>query len=283
MAWSFGLPRASSIAVATACELSRAGRDSFVAGEGVEGGHRVFVEAVGVGDAAGVFPVAVFGADAGVVEAGGHRVDVARLAVVVLHHVAVAAVEDAGLAVAERGGVVAGFRAAAAGFDADERDLFVLDERIEHAGRVAAAADAGDDRIRQAAELLARLLDGFAADDRLEIADDPRERMRADDGAEDVVRRLDARHPVAHRFVDGVAERARAAGDGAHFGAEQLHAEDVRRLAANVFFAHVDDAVEAEVGTGGGGRDAVLAGAGFGDHALLAHPQREQRLADACC
>ena len=61
---------------------------------------------------------------------------------------------------------------------------------------------------------------------------------------------------------------------------EQLHAEHVRRLAADVFFAHVDDAIEAEVGTGGGRRDAMLAGAGFGDHALLAHAQREQRLAD---
>ena len=71
--------------------------------------------------------------------------------------------------------------------------------------------------------------------------------------------------------------------DRPHFGAEQLHAEDVQLLAADVFLAHVDDAFEAEVGTGGGGGDAVLAGAGLGDHALLAHAEREQRLADACC
>ena len=114
----------------------------------------------------------------------------------------------------------------------------------------------------------------------LKVADDPRERVRADDRAEDVVRRVDARHPVAHRFVDRVAQRPRAAGDGPHFGAQQLHAEHVRRLAADVFLAHVDDAVEAEVGTGGGGGHAVLAGAGLGDHALLAHPQREQGLAE---
>ena len=88
------------------------------------------------------------------------------------------------------------------------------------------------------------------------------------------------RHPVAHGFVDGVAERARAARDRPHFGAQQLHAEHVRLLAANVFFAHVDDALQAEAGTGGGGGHAVLAGAGFGDHALLAHAQREQRLAE---
>ena len=72
----------------------------------------------------------------------------------------------------------------------------------------------------------------------------------------------------------------RAAADGPHFGAEQLHAVDVRRLAADVLLAHVDDAVEAEVGTGGRGRHAVLPGAGLGDHPLLAHPQREQRLAE---
>ncbi len=34
------------------------------------------------------------------------------------------------------------------------------------------------------------------------------------------------------------------------------------------------------MGTGGGRGDAVLAGAGFGDHACLAHPQRQQCLAD---
>ena len=114
----------------------------------------------------------------------------------------------------------------------------------------------------------------------LEVADDAREGVRTDDGADDVVGGFDARHPVAHGFVDGVAERARAAGDGSDFGAQQFHAEDVEGLAADVFFAHVDDAVEAEVGAGGGGGDAVLAGAGFGDDALLAHAQGEQGLAE---
>ena len=67
--------------------------------------------------------------------------------------------------------------------------------------------------------------------------------MRADDAADDVVRGLDARHPVAHGFVDGVAERAPAARDRPHFGPQQLHAEDVELLPADVFLAHVDDAV----------------------------------------
>src|SRR5262245_19989630 len=75
------------------------GEDAFALGQGVEAGESVAVFAAGVGDAAGVFPVAVFGADAGIVETGGNGVNVARLAVFVLHDVAVAAVQNAGQAV----------------------------------------------------------------------------------------------------------------------------------------------------------------------------------------
>ena len=84
--------------------------------EGVEG---LVVGDGGVLDAAGVFPVGVFGADAGVVQAGGDGVDVGGLAVFVLQDVGEGAVEDAGAAVVEGGGVLAEGGAAAAGFDAD--------------------------------------------------------------------------------------------------------------------------------------------------------------------
>ena len=67
---------------------------------------------------------------------------------------------------------------------------------------------------------------------------------------------------------------------GAHLGAEQVHPLDVRRLAAHVLGAHVDDALEAEAGADGRGRDAVLAGAGLGDDPLLAEPRGEHRLAE---
>ena len=66
----------------------------------VEGPHGVVVPAGHILHAARVFPVAVFGSHAGIVESGGNRMDVARLAVFVLHHVAEAAVQDARLAVA---------------------------------------------------------------------------------------------------------------------------------------------------------------------------------------
>ena len=48
----------------------------------------------------------------------------------------------------------------------------------------------------------------------------------------------------------------------------------------DVFRAHVDVALKPKQRGGGGGGDAVLAGAGLGDDALLAHALGEQRLAD---
>ena len=66
-----------------------------------------------------------------------------------------------------------------------------------------------------------------------------------------------------------------------HLRAQQAHAEDVEALAAHVLLAHVDDAFEAEQRADGGGGDAMLARAGLGDDALLAHAARQQRLAEA--
>ena len=55
---------------------------------------------------------------------------------------------------------------------------------------------------------------------------------------------------------------------------------DVERLALHVLGAHVDVALEAEQRAGRRRRDAVLAGAGLGDDAPLAHARGEQRLAE---
>ena len=60
---------------------------------------------------------------------------------------------------------------------------------------------------------------------------------------------------------------------------EQVHAEDVRLLPLDVGGAHVDDAGQVEERAGGRGGDAVLAGAGLGDDAALAHAPRQQHLA----
>ena len=91
---------------------------------------------------------------------------------------------------------------------------------------------------------------------------------------------LDRRDPVADGGADGLLQRPRARLDRDHLGAQQPHPLDVRRLAADVLAAHVDGAVEAEEGAGRGRGDAVLPGAGLGDHPGLAHPPGQQRLAD---
>ena len=243
------------------------------------------LERLGVGrrdvlDALRVLPPAVLGADAGVVEARAARVHVGGLPVLVLQHVAHRAVQHARRAERERSRVVAGRRAASARLDADEAHRGVGHEGMEHARRVRAAADARDDRVRQPPELLEALRAALAADHALEVAHHHRERVRPDHRADDVVRLADRAHPVAHRLVGGVLERPRARVDLDHLRAHELHAEDIEVLPPHILAAHVDAALDAEARARGRGGDAVLAGAGLGDDARLAHALREERLAE---
>ncbi len=105
--------------------------------------------------------------------------------------------------------------------------------------------------------------------------------MRAGGGADQIIGVLDIGDPVAQGLVHGVLQRAVAGCHRPHLGAEELHAEDVGFLPLDVGGAHVDDAGIAEAGGNGGRGDAVLAGACFGDDALLAHALGEQDLAEA--
>ena len=143
------------------------------------------------------------------------------LAGFVLQHVRVSSLQHAGRAAAETGGVIAQFFAAPSGFDADQFDFLVLDELVENSDGVRAAADAGDDRVGQFAFGFQNLRAGFASDDAVKIAHHGGIRMRAQHAAEQVMRGADVGDPVAHGFVDGVFERARAGIDAAHFGAQQ--------------------------------------------------------------
>ena len=155
----------------------------------------------------------------------------------------------------------------------------VAEERLEQPDRVGAAAHARGHGVRQHAVPVQALRPRLVADAAGEVADHARERVRSGGGAEEVRRVVDGRDPVAERLVDGVLEGAAAGVDRDDLRAEQAHPDHVERLALHVDRAHVDGAVEAEVRRGGGGGDAVLAGAGLGDHAVLAHPLGEQRLA----
>ncbi len=183
------------------------------------------------------------------------------------------------MAVLERRAVLTGFDTQAGRFHADKPNVGVIDKIGEHADGVGAAADAGDDRIRQAAFALQHLRFGFFADHALEFTHDSRVRMRAGGGAEHIVRGFIAAGPVAQRFVAGVFQGGGAAVHRDHFRAHQPHAEHVRRLALDVFGAHIDAAFQAEQRAGQRRRDAVLACAGFRDDLGFAHALGQQRLA----
>ena len=166
------------------------------------------------------------------------------------------------------------------GLDAEHRDRGIVEEGVEQAHGIGAAADRGDQRIRQPALGLLHLRLGLLADHRLEVAHHHRIGVRAGDGADAVVGVLDIGDPVAQRLVHRILQRRGAGGDRDHLGAEQLHAEDVGLLPLDVGRAHEDGAGQVEQGAGGRRRHAVLAGAGLGDDAGLAHAPGQQDLAE---
>ena len=118
------------------------------------------------------------------------------------------------------------------------------------------------------------------ADHRLEVAHQFRVGVGAGDGADDVKGVAHMGHPVAQGIVHGVLQGRRAAGDAMDPGAQELHAEDVEGLAADILGPHEDLALQTEQRGDGGGRHPVLAGAGLGDHLLLPHAPGQQHLAD---
>ncbi len=166
------------------------------------------------------------------------------------------------------------------GLEPVQRHRTVRHERGEDAHRIRAAPDAGHDRVGQPPGQLEGLRACLVADHPLKVPDQHRERVRPHHRTDDVVGRLHVRHPVPHRLVDSVLQRARAGRHGHHVGSEHPHPRHVEGLPVRVLLAHVDDAVHAEEGACGRGRHAVLAGAGFGDHPRLAHPAGEQNLAE---
>jgi len=207
-------------------------------------------------------------------------VRLAHHAVVVLQDQRARAVQHADAVLGYARGVASAQKPEASGLDADLAYAGVAEERVEQPDGVAAAAHARDQHVGQAAGKRGELPPRLDPDHAVEVAHHHRERMRAQHRAEHVVRVAHARHPVAHGLVDGVLERARAGVHLAYLGAEQTHALDVELLAARVLAAHVHRALEPEARRGRSRRDAVLACAGLGDHALLAHAHGEQALAD---
>lgn len=87
--------------------------------------------------------------------------------------------------------------------------------------------------------------------------------------------------PFLHGSVHGVLEDPGSCLDCVDFGAQKFHAVYVQCLSFGIDFTHEDFAFHAEEGGNGGSGYAVLAGAGFGNEAGLAHPFCQEGLADA--
>src|SRR5262245_43046649 len=104
--------------------------------------------------------------------------------------------------------------------------------------------------------------------------------MRSEDRTHHVIRGANIRHPIPTGFVKSVLQRVASGRYRDDAGAEQLHAEDIEFLSANVFLAHVNIAFETQERAYGRRSDSVLSGAGFRDDAFLAHAPREQALTE---
>src|SRR3546814_8122475 len=98
----------------------------------------------------------MLGADAGVVEAGRDAVRLGDLAVLVLEQIGLVAMEDTGATPGEAGGVLA-VEALARGLDADDLDPRIVEEGMEQADGVRAAADGGDQHVGKADRKSTRL------------------------------------------------------------------------------------------------------------------------------
>ncbi len=112
--------------------------------------------------------------------------------------------------------------------------------------RVGAAADAGDQRIRQPALGLLHLFARLDADNGLEIAHHHRIGMRARHRADAVERVVHVSNPVAQRVVHRVLQGTRAGLNRNHLGPQHFHADHVGLLTFDVDRAHIDHAFEPE-------------------------------------
>ncbi len=171
-------------------------------------------------------------------------------------------------------------------FHADQAGLVVLDVGVEYAHGIRATAHTGNHCVgllgfaAGGCQHLGHLYQTLVADDALKVADHHGVGVWACHGTDDVKGVVHVGDPVAHGFVERVFQGLAAALYRHHGGAQQLHAVDVRALAFHVFAAHVHHAFQSVAGANGGCGHTVLAGAGFGNHAGLAHALGEHRLAD---
>lgn len=185
--------------------------------------------------------------------------------------------------------------------DTNEPDALVPDEIVERSNSITSTSDTRHHGVGQLALLFRQLRLDLSSNDSLEIADNGRERVRANCRSDQVMRVVEPRHPLAHRLIDGVLERlrarrhgndldeitsgqvqtqSRAPGVGTYITTQHPDTEHVELLPSHVLGAHVNVALHAKLGTDSSSGHTVLSGTRLGNDALLAQSLGEQNLAD---
>jgi hypothetical protein len=223
---------------------------------------------------ADIFQPGMFRAYAGIIEARGNRMGFLHLAFRILQQIGTRAMQHARRALRDRGGMTQRIHALACRFDAVDIHTSIVKERMKHADGVRAAADTGDNQIRQFPFLSQHLRAGFIADDSLKVAHQGRIGMRTYHRADDVECVLDIGDPIAQRLVRSVFQGARAGGDRPDFRAQQMHAKNIGLLALGIQLAHIDHTGKAEARRHRRRRHAMLPGSGFRNDAAFSHPPR---------
>src|SRR5699024_2667075 len=145
--------------------------------------------------------VAVLRTDARVIETRGYRICLFDLPVVILQQVHLRTVQHADTSFGNRGRIFIGIKTFAGSFHADQLHIRIFDEWIEHAHRIAAAADTCNVRYWQTRFHLCELLSCCTAVDTLEDSHNLRVQMRSEYGTENVMRIIHISNPVAERRV----------------------------------------------------------------------------------
>eukprot|EP01137_Pigoraptor_chileana_P017491 Opistho-2@75637 len=188
--------------------------------------------------------------------------------------------KNAGSAGTQRRRVTRGVHSVSASLRSPQLHTRILNKRMEHADGVAASTYARDNGIGQLPGNLKHLLTGLPSNDRLELAHDRRERVWPDCRANEVVRRLNVCHPVAHRLVDGILQRFAARVHGNDLRAQHFHPKDVQRLTPHILCTHIHNKLETQFGANCCRRNTMLPRASLGDDARLPQPLGKKRLSD---
>src|SRR5271167_1981715 len=153
-----------------------------------------------------------------------------NLTILILKQIRFVAVQHSDRSVRYACSVASGLYTAARRFDSGHFNGFVPEKRVEETHRIRAAADAGDEHVRETLFFLENLLPRFLAEDGLEVPHHHRIRMRPRDTANDIKSVPDVRYPVPHGLVHRVFKRLSPLSDLPYSRTQKLHACYIERL-----------------------------------------------------